>query len=125
MENRKDDLQQMLKEKYEEVKVPKEAKERMKMGGEFPHLFVPGTIGTLKLKNRLVMPAMGTGLANEDGTVSEALTTFYEIRAKGGAGLGLSVCQRIVALHGGTMEFESTPGQGTSVRVHLKGGGQS
>lgn len=34
MENRKDDLQQMLKEKYEEVKVPKEAKERMKMGME-------------------------------------------------------------------------------------------
>ena len=26
---------------------------------------------------------------------------------------------------GGTMEFESTPGQGTRVRVHLKGGGQT
>lgn len=57
------------------------------MSGEFPHLFVPGNIGKLKLKNRLVMPAMGTGLAKEDGTVSEALMTFYEIRAKGGAGL--------------------------------------
>ena len=57
------------------------------MSGEFPHLFVPGTIGKVKIKNRLVMPSMGTGLANEDGTVSEALTTFYEIRAKGGAGL--------------------------------------
>ena len=34
MENRKDDLQQMLKEKYESVEVPKEAKERMKMGME-------------------------------------------------------------------------------------------
>lgn len=34
MENRKDDLQQMLKEKYEEIQVPKEAKERMKMGIE-------------------------------------------------------------------------------------------
>lgn len=34
MENRKDDLQQMLKEKYEEVEVPKEVKERMKMGME-------------------------------------------------------------------------------------------
>ena len=34
MENRKDDLQQMLKEKYEAVEVPKEAKERMKMGME-------------------------------------------------------------------------------------------
>ena len=34
MEYRKDDLQQMLKEKYESVEVPKEAKERMKMGME-------------------------------------------------------------------------------------------
>lgn len=34
MENRKDDLQQMLKEKYEKIEVPEEAKERMKMGME-------------------------------------------------------------------------------------------
>lgn len=34
MENRKDDLQQMVKEKYESVEVPKEAKERMRMGME-------------------------------------------------------------------------------------------
>ncbi len=57
------------------------------MSAEFPHLFSNGMIGTMKLKNRLVMPAMGTGLANRDGTVTEALATFYEIRAKGGAGL--------------------------------------
>ena len=70
----------------------------------------------------------GRGIPAEDlGRLTEA---FYMVdksrsRAEGGAGLGLSVCQRIVALHGGTMEFESTPGQGTSVRVHLKGGVQS
>lgn len=34
MKNQKDDLQQTLKEKYEAVEVPKEAKERMKMGME-------------------------------------------------------------------------------------------
>ena len=70
----------------------------------------------------------GRGIPAEDlGRLTEA---FYMVdksrsRAEGGAGLGLSVCQRIVALHGGTMEFESTPGQGTCVRVHLKGGVQS
>lgn len=69
----------------------------------------------------------GRGIPAEDlGRLTEA---FYMVdksrsRAEGGAGLGLAVCQRIVALHGGTMEFESTPGQGTCVRVHLKGGGQ-
>lgn len=70
----------------------------------------------------------GRGIPAEDlGRLTEA---FYMVdksrsRAEGGAGLGLAVCQRIVALHGGTMEFESTPGQGTCVRVHLRGGGLS
>lgn len=41
----------------------------------------------------------------------------------GGAGLGLAVCQRIVTLHGGTLEFESELGRGTRVSVCLKGGG--
>ena len=44
-------------------------------------------------------------------------------RAQGGAGLGLTVCQRIVALHGGRLEFESTLGEGTRVSVFLEGGG--
>ena len=42
-------------------------------------------------------------------------------RARGSVGLGLAVCQRIVALHGGRMEFESTPGCGTRASVWLKG----
>ncbi len=53
----------------------------------YPTLFSPQKIGELTIKNRLVMPAMGTGLANEDGTVSDAMLAFYEARAKGGAGL--------------------------------------
>ena len=50
-------------------------------------LFSPKQIGSLTVKNRLVMPAMGTGLANTDGTVSDGMLAFYEERAKGGAGL--------------------------------------
>lgn len=57
------------------------------MKNEFPHLFTTGHIGKLEIKNRVVMPAMCAGLANEDGTVSDDLIKYYEIRAKGGAGL--------------------------------------
>ena len=68
----------------------------------------------------------GRGISAED--LRRITEPFYMVdksraRAQGGAGLGLTVCQRIVALHGGRLEFESTPGQGTRVSVYLKGGG--
>ena len=70
----------------------------------------------------------GRGIAPEDlGRITEP---FYmadksRARAQGGAGLGLTVCQRIAALHGAALEFESEPGRGTRARVHLKGGESS
>ena len=36
-----------------------------------------------------------------------------------GTGLGLSTSFNIVRRHGGTMRVESTPGRGTTFRVHL------
>ena len=53
----------------------------------FPALFVPGSIGTMALKNRLIMPPISTNLAGEDGTVSEELLIYYAERAGGGVGL--------------------------------------
>ncbi|HEX5271782.1 MAG TPA: ATP-binding protein [Gemmataceae bacterium] len=45
---------------------------------------------------------------------------FYTTRPLGqGAGLGLSISYGIVQSHGGTIDFESAPGQGTSFRVRL------
>lgn len=59
----------------------------MKMRGKFDNLLKPGKIGALELKNRIVMPAMGSLLAGESGEVSDALIEWYAKRAKGGAGL--------------------------------------
>ena len=45
---------------------------------------------------------------------------FYKGSAKGrGAGIGLSVCSDIVQMHGGTLDIESTYGEGTNVRIAL------
>jgi len=54
---------------------------------QFPHLFQPGRIGSLELKNRLVMPPMATNYALKDGTVSDRQIDYYEARSKGGIGL--------------------------------------
>ncbi len=55
----------------------------------FPNLFQPFQIGTLKLKNRIVMPPMGTNFAEPDapGFITERHRSYYGERAKGGVGL--------------------------------------
>ena len=61
-----------------------------KKGGtvnKFERLFSPIKIGTLELKNRIVMLPMGTSLADRDGNLSEAFIDYYAARAKGGTGL--------------------------------------
>jgi len=54
---------------------------------EFPHLFTPGRIGSMELRNRIVMCPMGMLLGNDDGTVSDNEAAYYEARARGGAAL--------------------------------------
>ncbi len=54
---------------------------------KYHHLFSPITIGTLKLENRAVMPAMGTAYANMDNTPNDRLVQYLARRAKGGTGL--------------------------------------
>lgn len=41
-------------------------------------------------------------------------------RAQNGSGFGLALCDRIARLHGTRLEFESQPGEGTTVRFTVK-----
>lgn len=54
---------------------------------KYQMLFEPLTIKRLTLKNRVIMPPMGTNFANQDGTFNEQHYSYYEQRAKGGTGL--------------------------------------
>lgn len=64
----------------------------------------------------------GRGMTEED--MSRVTEAFYmadksRARKEGGAGLGLSLCRRIVEIHGGKMEFESKVSEGTAVTIRL------
>ena len=54
---------------------------------QFPKLFEPTRIGQMELKNRIVLPPMGTNMGTPDGHVTEKIRYYYEQRAKGGVGL--------------------------------------
>jgi PAS domain S-box-containing protein len=66
---------------------------------------------------RLAVHDNGIGIAPED--VAQLFTRFFRVdssltREVGGTGLGLSIVKSIVELHGGTLEVESEPGQGST-----------
>ncbi|MEK3983732.1 FAD-dependent oxidoreductase [Paenibacillus sp. FSL K6-3166] len=54
---------------------------------EFAHLFSKGMIGNMELKNRVILPAMGTKMNAPGGYVGERLIDYHVARAKGGNGL--------------------------------------
>jgi signal transduction histidine kinase len=60
----------------------------------------------------------GAGMASD--VVARAFDPFFTTRKDGG-GLGLAVCREIVDRHGGVIELASTPGQGTTVTIRLRG----
>jgi polar amino acid transport system substrate-binding protein len=60
----------------------------------------------------------GSGIAPEH--IPHLTDPFFTTkRESGGTGLGLSVSATIVKEHGGTLEFESAPGRGTTVTLTL------
>ncbi len=54
---------------------------------KYPLLFSEGKIGTVIIKNRIVMPPMGTILCGPNGEMTDHLIAYYAERAAGGTGL--------------------------------------
>jgi signal transduction histidine kinase/ABC-type amino acid transport substrate-binding protein len=63
----------------------------------------------------------GIGIApGQQGEVFELFTRLNRRSTYGGSGLGLAICQRIVLNHGGRIDLQSTPGEGSCFTVLLK-----
>ena len=54
---------------------------------DLAELFTPFTIKSIKLKNRIVMPALASFLIGDDGSISDATVEHYRRRAGGGAAM--------------------------------------
>jgi len=57
----------------------------------FERIFTPGKIGSLTIRNRLIVPPMLTEYAAEDGSLTERYIRYYEEKARGG--WGLIICE--------------------------------
>lgn len=65
----------------------------------------------------------GCGIPQEE--ISKVTESFYMVdkarsRQQGGSGIGLSLCEKIVRLHGSKLHIESTVGEGTKVSFLLE-----
>ncbi|WP_150294855.1 FAD-dependent oxidoreductase [Sphingobium estronivorans] len=57
------------------------------MTNSYQHLLSQGRIGSLTLRNRIAVPAMGVSMAQADGVCGERIIRYHEEQAKGGVGL--------------------------------------
>lgn len=74
---------------------------------KYEEIFKPGRIGKMEVKNRLVVPAMATMYADEEGKVTDRLIAYHEAKAHGGWGLIITEDQVINKGVGG---FPNLPG---------------
>ncbi|MBI5561350.1 MAG: PAS domain S-box protein [Deltaproteobacteria bacterium] len=67
---------------------------------------------------RVTIADEGAGMPPE--VIARVTEPFFTTRGgEGGTGLGLAISYSIVKEHGGTLEFASTPGKGTTVSIKL------
>lgn len=84
--------------------------------------------GTLEIKTektekneqsfyRILFKDSGIGITEE--TMTHVFNPFYTTKKEGGSGLGLSISQKIVNAHGGTLTARSKDGEGSTFIVEL------
>ncbi len=90
------------------------AMQAMPQGGEI-------TIRTLVIDDMINIIVSDTGVGMDPELLQKIFIPFFTTKdVDQGTGLGLPVVHGIISSHGGTIDVESTPGQGTTFTIRLK-----
>lgn len=75
--------------------------------------------------NNIVVKIEDEGAGISSANLEHIMDPFYTTRREnGGTGLGLSITSTIIKDHGGSLDFKSTPGKGTTVTVTIPAVGE-
>ncbi|MDO5518791.1 MAG: ATP-binding protein, partial [Clostridium sp.] len=74
--------------------------------------------------NQSLIQVIDNGIGMEEAEINKISQPFYRIdkarsRKAGGVGLGVSLCQKIIEAHKGSLHYDSKVGEGTKVTVTL------
>jgi PAS domain S-box-containing protein len=78
----------------------------------------PVYLGAHRDNGHVVVQVRDSGLGMDEATQKKIFNPFFTTKSDG-TGLGLSIVHRIVESHGSRIEVESSPGSGTTFRIHL------
>jgi PAS domain S-box-containing protein len=76
-------------------------------------------VRTFEQDGTIVYEVVDDGCGMDYEVKRKVFTSFFTTKGLGGTGLGLLTTKKIVQEHGGQIELESEPGQGTTFRITL------
>ena len=67
----------------------------------------------------VVLEVSDTGVGMDEATRERMFETFFSTKGHQGHGLGMSIVNQIITMAGGFIQVDSSPGQGTRIRLYL------
>jgi signal transduction histidine kinase len=97
------------------------ARDAMPVGGVITVELREETIGVSREHEStfVVLEVIDTGTGMDKRTRDHMFETYFTTKGSKGKGLGLAIVNQVVTLAGGFIQVDSSPGEGTRVRLYL------